>query len=445
VHRYLAAETDAAPPPPAGRGETGAPRPTSLAPLFPARANPPTSRAGGARPGSQRSGLRRQRHRDRLTQIALAGVALILYSWEIGSPSASRDETATLGVARLSLSGILDTLQGRGAVHGLYYVIAHSVLYATQSVGVDPLITLRALSATAMAAAGIVLFRLARELAGRGTGLLAAALFTASPLSARYAQEARSYALVVLAATAATYILVLNCGHPGAAAGYEPRNAASTAGRASSRRLPRWWIGYSMTLAVAVLLNLMTVALLLAHLAYLFTFGRSQLRAWASAVAAAGLPIAALALLAVRQSSQIASTLRATPRDLVALATSEYASRWVFTSIGLALAFCLVTGPFDVRRKSWPGDRTTLQSLALGATWSTLPVLTLWSMSFVDPLWVPEYVLFTLPGTALGLASAIGLLIRALGSATAALTRLPQLWGLSFNGRRRSSRPPRPS
>ncbi|HEY6794665.1 MAG TPA: hypothetical protein VI248_08280 [Kineosporiaceae bacterium] len=347
--------------------------------------------------------------RDTGIQALILLVALGVFSWGVNVPSVWRDETVTLGMGRRSVPDIVKAVHNHDLVHGLYYLLAHVVMVAVSGLTSDLLAAGRAMAVVAMAAAAVVLFRLGRELAGRGTGVLAAAVFIGSPLISRYAQEARSYAFVVLGATTATHLLVLATHRtisPGAG------------GKVYGRRTWPTWLAYGVVLVATAITNLMVSTLLVAHLVYVLAFARPALKLWTGIVTVSLVPIGGFAYEASLQSDQIAWIKRPTTADLQEFFLSEFATWWVFVLIAVIFVAGLALrtlsgdpGGTDVAPAYGHPERA-VEAVVLGVAWCVLPVLTLWSASFVHPIWVPRYALFTTPGTTLAAAGAVALLRR---------------------------------
>ena len=194
--------------------------------------------------------------------------ALVLYVFGIGTPALWLDEAATAGESGRSLSGLLGFLAERDAGLGAYYLFMHG----WTSFG-DGEAWLRLPSAVAMAVAVGMLADLGRRWWGSGAGVAAGLLLALSPMASRYAQEARPYALAVLAAVAAAWSLWR-------AAGYSsptdaPAGSAGSAGLAGSAR--RWWIAYATAVAALGVVHVVALVVLVAHpLLLLAAFGRTR-------------------------------------------------------------------------------------------------------------------------------------------------------------------------
>ncbi|WP_348651005.1 glycosyltransferase family 39 protein [Micromonospora sp. WMMA1947] len=157
----------------------------------------------------------------------------------IGHAQPWRDELATWSAATRPLPDLIRMTRTIDAATGPYYLLAHGW---TALAGTSPT-ALRLPSALAMAVAAALTARLGAVLVGRRAGLLAGVLFAVLPVTSRYGQEARPYALATLLAVLATLLLVEALRRPG-----------------------RWrWAGYAAAVAALGLLHLLALTLLAAH------------------------------------------------------------------------------------------------------------------------------------------------------------------------------------
>ncbi|MCZ7477408.1 MULTISPECIES: glycosyltransferase family 39 protein [unclassified Micromonospora] len=157
----------------------------------------------------------------------------------IGHAQPWRDELATWSAASRPLPDLARMTRTIDAATGPYYLLMHGW---TALAGTSPT-ALRLPSALAMAVAAALTARLGAMLVGRRAGLLAGLLFAVLPVTSRYGQEARPYALATLLAVLATLLLVEALRRPG-----------------------RWrWAGYAAAVAALGLLHLIALTLLAAH------------------------------------------------------------------------------------------------------------------------------------------------------------------------------------
>ena len=346
-----------------------------------------------AQPGSGRAGGRRHGTRSPvgwLVVVIPALAELAVGGYRIGVPSLWRDEAATISGSQRPVSAIAAMVPNEDAVHGPYYLLMHLVIAAG---GISPT-TLRLPSLIAMCLAVGLTAALARRLAlaagmaaAQAAGLLAGLALTAVPLTTRYAQEARPYALTTLFAVLATYLLV--------------RAVAS----------PRWswWALYAAGLVLTGLFSLASMLLVGAHLASLLVARRTSpdadaqaagppwrrvLGRWLAACVAAAVLLTPIAVLSAGQSAQL-NWVRTPDLGTIATLLRDFAgSAALIPVIGLLAAAGSVEGS-GLRRRGG----LTLSVIAL--PWLVLPPALLLAVSLVHPIYVERYVLFCLPALAL--------------------------------------------
>jgi mannosyltransferase len=387
-----------------------------------------TARAHGVRAGWSPA--------DWATAVVPGLAALAVGGYQLARPSLWRDEAYTVDAASRSVSQIVRLVHGTDAVNGTYYLIMHPVITlwgTTETV-------LRWPSVLAMAIAAVFTSAIGRRLAAAAalpspavTGMLAGLLLAAAPLATRYAQEARSYAMVTMAATVASYLLL----------------------RGLADRRWQWWTGYSVALTAMGLLNLLSVLLVAAHaVTVLLLWLRSRprsgadrrgepppsltdrsapgpgtrtalgpgggsgagrltgpvcaghgqpgvpLRRWLVAVVCMAVALAPLAAVGVRQRQQVGWLTRPGLPALEQLILSFAGSRALVPLI--ALLACAGTVASTARRRHGP-----LTVATVAVPWLVVPPVILVSLSQALPLFDTRYVLYCLP--ALSLLAAAGL------------------------------------
>src|SRR6266566_969714 len=165
-------------------------------------------------------------------------VAAFLRFHGIAAKSFWLDEGASVEIARLPWRQFFYVLSHREINMALYYVLLHLWMALGSTEGF-----IRGLSVLFSVATVPVLYALGARLFGRTAGLLAAWLLAINAYHIRYAQEARSYALVVFMATLGTWLLVRNLQEP-----------------ASAR-----WAAYAAVCALAVYSHIFGALVALAH------------------------------------------------------------------------------------------------------------------------------------------------------------------------------------
>ncbi|HEV3292526.1 MAG TPA: glycosyltransferase family 39 protein [Streptosporangiaceae bacterium] len=179
--------------------------------------------------------------------VLIPGFALLLADgYRLGALSLWRDEAYTLDGAGRPVARILAMLPHTDAVNSPYYVVMHgaSAVLGTSATALRlPSLLGMAVAAVVTAVIGRRLAHAARLPAPALTGVLAGLLMVTAPQVTKYAQEARSYGLVTMCATIASYLLL----------------------RALADDRWRWWAAYSGAILLAGLLNLLALLLLAAH------------------------------------------------------------------------------------------------------------------------------------------------------------------------------------
>jgi mannosyltransferase len=316
-------------------------------------------------------------------EVAIALAALATFSWHVSVPSPWWDEAITRDVVGRSPADILALASHIDLVHVAYYLLVHALL------GADAGITaIRMLSVVASAVTAALLVRIGREFDQRAVGVCAGVLYVVAPLASRYAQEARPYALVTTAATAATLALLRALRRPWH---------------------PTGWLIYAGLLVATGVLNLLAFTLVLAHLAYVrISAPRPVRRSWWWAAFGAGAALTPLAVGAAMQRDQVSWLPPPDVAGLFGFLSAQYAP----ASAVLLLAAIAVAGLR--RRGAQPG--TQREAFLLGVFWALLPPAALWLVSQAVPLFDWRYVVFCLPGTALAMAS-LATLLRPLATA----------------------------
>ncbi len=388
--------------------------------------------------------------------LALPGLATFAVTiWGIGRASFWRDEAATLSATHRPFPELIRMLGHVDAVHGAYYLLMWPLVHL---VGAGEVVV-RLPSAMAMAGAACGIAACGRRLGCRRAGLCAALAFAVLPMTSRYGQEARSYALVTAIAVLAGYLLVRMIVTPAR----------------------RWLTGYGISLALLASLNIFGLLIVAAHAVTLgavtlgarrrraarpgrppatahaggcpqrrrvvpripFTptpgldnppesavgqspqgwvglagepgdlagepdlaepgdlaggRGAGALKGWLVAAAAAVVVAAPIGLLAWRQRTQFAWLLRHRPGwpELYALGTGLAGSAASFVLIGLLGVLAVMRG--GPRRRGQPARRRIVW---LSAPWLLVPAALLFGLSEIAPAYQPRYLVFCLPAVAM--------------------------------------------
>jgi mannosyltransferase len=203
-------------------------------------------------------------------------VALLFSLWGISAPSYWRDEAATIAAIRRPLGDLITMLGNVDAVHGAYYLMMWPIEHVLGSGA----LVLRFPSAVAVAVGAAVVAATGRRLISPWAGLAAGLLYAVVPVTSRYGQEARSYAMVMTVAAIASYLLVRVL-------------------QAEPARRRRWLVGYGASIAALGVLNIFGLLLVPAHAVTIAVACRRGLREPAARKVAIGWLAAAVAGVAV--------------------------------------------------------------------------------------------------------------------------------------------------
>jgi mannosyltransferase len=388
---------------------------------------------------------------DRLVIVVPAVTAFVVGGYEIGGPSLWRDEAYTRDAITRPVGKIFALLAHTDAVHGAYYLLMHVI---TGVIGTSPT-ALRFPSLCAMVvataftaaigrraatlaqaphAAGLAqapdaagsaqapdaagsaqapdaarsaqapdAARPVRALEAAGgrralipalTGLLSGLVFATAPFMTYYAQMARSYAIVTMFATIASYLLLR--AYPGG--GW------------------RWWSAYGAAVALTGLFNVFGLLILVAHgVTLLLTATTGPARpgrrigripvGWLAASAAAVIVLVPLLRITSGQRGQISWLTRPDFETIVSLFRDFAGSNGLIILVGLlalgGVAACCLAD-------NW----RPLNPAAVALPWLVVPPFLLVAVSFVHPVYDERYVEFCLPALAILVASGLVGLVR---------------------------------
>ncbi|MGD0706035.1 MAG: glycosyltransferase family 39 protein [Trebonia sp.] len=358
-----------------------------------------------------------------LVPVIPAILGLFTGIYRLGVPPLWRDEAATKAIASRTAGQILATMPHDDVVHGAYYLVVHVFIGLFGSSNA----VLRLPSALAAAVACAFTALVARRLAAGGgraagpggwaalTGVTAGVVLALLPAMIRYAQEARSYAIVTMLASIATYLLL----------------------RAIDRGRPGWWAGYGAAVFLTGLFNIFGLLVAVAHGLTLLAVGwhpsggrvpagpyygadydspaGEQPRGrrllgvpagWLTAGLAAVLLLVPLVAMAYAQRNALSwmSATASLGRDTVALAHFWAGSPglvWpVFGLAGLGVVASLIAAP------------RSLSPATVALPWLVAPPAILLAVSATHPVYDQRYVEFCLPGLAVCAAAGISWLWR---------------------------------
>jgi mannosyltransferase len=356
-----------------------------------------------------------------------AVVAACVMATGITVPSYWRDESATIEAVKRPVGALLHMLTNVDAVHGAYYLLMWPIAHIF---GTSELV-MRLPSLIAMSLAAGVVTATGRRLMSPGAGLAAGLIFAVIPSISLYGQMARSYALVVLVASTATYAFV--------------RVLEDDTNRTA-------WLWYTASLTVLGILNVFALLLIPAHgVTMLVRYrargagpgGRPALRRWLTAALFAGIVNGPLIAAAYLQRGQLSWVIPAGLKS-VNTAAALLGPAWmcflilVLAVLGMLASTARFLLPWLDRAESgdngWHGGVA-----AVCLPWLALPAILLLGVSVaITPVYTPRYLLFCIPAAALLAGAGVSALaripgLRIVGPATAtAAVVLTALLGLSW-------------
>ncbi|WP_329107486.1 glycosyltransferase family 39 protein [Micromonospora sp. NBC_01699] len=331
---------------------------TSVAPQSPKRRREPSRTTDGSdlRPAAS------------LLAAVPAVVMLALAYWGAAGREMWNNEYATWHAVTLDLADLRRLLGFTDLVHTEYYLLLRGV---TALFGDSPL-ALRAPSIVAMVVAAALVTLIGRRLWDTPTGVVAGLLFAVLPTVTRYAQEARSYALVTMGVALASWLLL----------------------RAWERPTRTRWALYGVVLALTGLLHFVAFMVLAAHLYLVFSSRpvsstgeptpdprRFQ---WLGAIGSAALAVIPLLALAEKQSGSI-SWIKADVAAVRGFPGLLFGS-WQLAALVCGLGVLAIAIARQRRSVVW-----------MLLIWAALPPLVGYATFTWLHLFLPRYFVFTLP------------------------------------------------
>ncbi len=311
---------------------------------------------------------------------ALGLVSLAINLAGIGTRSLLFDEASSVRYARSTLSALWDVITGGDPNMSLYYLLLHAWvgLFGESEAAV------RSLSAGAAACAVPALYGLGRRLFSERAGVTAALLLALNPFFVQYAQNARSYALLVALVTLSSYLFVGALRHPSVSL--------------------RW--GYAATTALAIYAHYVAAYAIVVHVGALLATRRRALFArewWTVAVVMTGLSAPALVFAARGDAHAIVSWIedwsgRPSVSDVLPLVLE-------FTGESRLLLLALLMGG------TWASLRAAMRGAgwphAFVAAWLFAPLALCWLVSQIQPTFLAYYLIFCVPALVLFGAASI--------------------------------------
>lgn len=346
--------------------------------------------------------------------VIVIGVGFALRMRDLGERSMWVDELFSIGLAAQQPRDIVTVLYGEEANMTLYYVF---MFFWVRLVGASADEFWMRLPSVIFGAAGLwALYRLGTRLDGPATGLLAAALAAVNAYHIEMSQEARAYTMWALLATLSWSALL----------------DALDDGRRRS------WLRYVVWTTVAFYAHFFTLFVIMAQIIVVAVHAR--LPAW-RALVISGVAVAALCLpflpffVVNSDGSQILHVRRSDLGDLTGLLRLfAGASSWLLWTYG---ALATLGAAVMLRRALVFRERGKLARALVPLLWLLVPILTIFLMSYVKPMFKERYLFAAMPAfpllAALGIMALRPALVRpVVALLVAALALLPLLDGLEI-------------
>ncbi len=339
---------------------------------------------------------------------AITCLAAVLGMVELGSKSVWFDEASTAWAARLSWSDLAGNVQGSDLNMLLYY----GLMKAWRAVAGDSPVALRLPSVLAAAGTVPMLYVLGKRLFGRRVALVAALVLAVNGFVLQYAQTARSYTLVMLLVTAASYWFV----------------------RAAEHGQLRHVVLYGATSLLAAYVHILVVLVLAAHAISLALLPRGvrhrgRLLLAVGAAALLGSPPLLLTFARTRPSRYpggLYLSIDAVKSVAAALAGGGGPLLAVAVGVCVLVTLAAATRRLVAGERSWQAWR-----LALLVSWLVVPAAAIFVASLAIPMLDFRYFIFVVPPLSLAVGWAVAR-IRPEEVAAVAVVALVVLSGLGL-------------
>ncbi len=308
-----------------------------------------------------------------LAAITVSGALLQLHA--ITAKSLWLDEGSSITMARLDWFNFLRILWRREMNMVLYYLLLRGWLHLGDSVAF-----IRGLSVVFAVAAIPAIFLLGRKMQGTGFGLVSALLLSINAFQVRYAQEVRSYSLLVLLVIASSYWFVA----------------------AVDSRRRRDWNWYIAASALAIYTHFFAVLVVVSHWVALRIISRvttmvspdevrTQFRRAAQLIALWTLPI--WLFIATTGAGPIAWIPKPGFNSVIDLTKklSGNAGTALLALYVVCVALGLAAGIVSIVRR-----RADAASCILLVCWLSVPLVIVLLVSLARPILAPRYMIISL-------------------------------------------------
>ncbi len=293
------------------------------------------------------------------------------------------DEAISVFISHQRLSVLFRVVRDGEIYMALYYFLLHWWL----AFG-DSEFTVRLLSVIFSVATVPFTFAIGSRLFGRAAGLIAAGLLTFSSFHIRFAQEARSYALAVLLATIATWLLVRNLQGPQKAS----------------------WGAYGVLLSIMVYSHLYALTVIVAHCAALLCLPHGKIP-WKNLARSAvwfvslSLPLALAALRILARGNPVKWGAASGFSDVSAFVDLLAGNRGsLLVVLDFIMLAVLIFKAVRMRRTGRAGDGWPA---LLVLFWFSVPIIIVVAVAEFWPPFVARYLLPCLPAFLLGVGAGL--------------------------------------
>lgn len=308
----------------------------------------------------------RQNPWSALVAVVPAAVGAAVFLRGMGAREMWNDEYATWHASTLPMADFGRLLRHTDLFHAAYYCFMHVWI----AVAGDSPFALRFTSLAAMVAAAALVTLVGRRLLTTPIGLTAGMIFAVIPSISRYAQEARSYAMVSMVAVFATLMLL------------------RALDKDSRLRLAL----YGLSVALLGLLHFVALTVLAAHaVLVLYATRKTEARRWrlVETVGIALLAVIPLLALASHQSAGV-SWIKADAAAVRSFPEGIFKSASV---CGVVIGLAVLGATFLLASRR-PDDRVVVATLG---AWALVPPIFCYVTFPVLHVFLPRYVLFVVP------------------------------------------------
>ncbi len=322
-------------------------------------------------------------HRPALAGILLGIVAAIPRLLNLGKQSLWFDETYTVYIARMPFGQMMRSILVDGVHPPLYYWL---MALWIRLFGFSEF-SIRLPSALAGILTVVLVYFLVRRIAGELPAVLAAGLLTVSPFAVWYAQDARMYSLMCLAAVASMYVFLA----------FLQSNS------------PLLFILFVITHAFLYGIHYFGLLILFPEISFLFLYRRNYPSRWWKFLvlqAIALLPLAIWIYFLLRRTNGsfgigwIPHPSLIDP--LLSLPNFFFAGGGIWTVASILGAFVIAYFMLRAFMESGLPEAITLSFL-----WLAIPIVIIFSVSWEIPVYIDRYLVFLTPAAAMLVAFGI--------------------------------------